>query len=97
MRVEFHSFCEGFIMAKKFDDDEPFIRLADVPDLEWMGSNRKNRRLSYWAVYDWNRKGRRGVRLKVEVLGSNLVTKESWLRAFFKAVTKARESKLQKA
>jgi hypothetical protein len=83
-------------MAKKFDDEEPFIRLADVPDLEWIGTHRNGRRLTYWACYDWSRKGRRGVRLKVEVLGSNLVTKESWLRAFFKAVTKARESQLSK-
>jgi hypothetical protein len=82
-------------MAK--NEEEPFIRLADVPDLEWIGTNRKNRRLSYWAVYDWHRKGRRGVRLKVEVMGSNLVTKESWLRAFFKAVTKARKLRLAKA
>jgi hypothetical protein len=84
-------------MRKSEEPNDPAIGLDDVPKLDWIPLRRNGKRIGYGAVYAWATKGRRGVKLRVEVVGPRLCTRESFLREFFQKLTAARAKQLQKA
>lgn len=58
----------------------PFIRLIDVPELEWMPTD------SRATVRGWAYRGVRGVKLRSQCVGGIRYTTEHWLREFLIAL-----------
>lgn len=58
----------------------PFIRLIDVPELEWMPTD------SRATVRGWAYRGARGVKLRSQCVGGIRYTTEHWLREFLIAL-----------
>lgn len=63
--------------------DGRLIRLVDVPALAWLPKRRGGARLSMTTLYDWARKGLRGVTLETVSVGDTKCTTEAALMRFF--------------
>jgi hypothetical protein len=69
------------------DEDEPLIRLAEVPKLKWLPGRRGGRRLNVSTVFRWAQVGIKGVRLEAVKIGGTLCTSEPALKRFFERLT----------
>ena len=71
-------------------EQEPLIRLRDVPKLSWL-PGRGGKRLHHSTVFRWVQRGVRGRKLQVVCIGGALATTENWLREFFERLAENHE------
>lgn len=67
-------------------DAAQLIPLAKVPQLKWMPTRRRRKRLALSTVYRWSGPGVRGVKLRTVCVGGCRCTTKDWLWAFFNAL-----------
>src|SRR5688500_3607875 len=66
------------------NDDEPYIRLRDLPREKWLPRPRGGaRRLAASTIFRWRSRGANGVVLKCVRTPGGWVTRKSWVQEFF--------------
>ena len=76
--------------SPRAQEQEPLLTLTQASRLKWLPCRRNGKSPNVATLWRWAMHGCFGIRLKTTSVGGTLCTTESYVRAFFDEISRAR-------